>query len=58
MARPAGRVHVVEDGDSLWTIAERYYGSGVRYLEIFDANRDVLQSPDALTLGVSLRVPE
>lgn len=51
------RFHVVEPGDSLWKIALRYYGSGDRAAEIFEANRDVLKSPTSLKLGTRLRIP-
>jgi hypothetical protein len=33
-----GRLYVVEEGDSLWRIAEREFGDGHRWQEIFAAN--------------------
>ena len=36
--RAEGRVYVVQEGDSLWRIAERELGDGHRWREIFAAN--------------------
>ncbi len=37
---------VVQPRQSLWRIARRAYGRGVRYTEIFEANRDQIADPD------------
>ena len=49
------KVHVVKDGDTLWSIAEEYLGDGSRYTEIFELNG--LDSKD-LWLGQELTIPE
>jgi nucleoid-associated protein YgaU len=49
--------HKIIDGDTLASLAQRYLGSKDRYLEIFEANRDVLHSPDLLPIGVQLKIP-
>lgn len=51
------RYHVVKDGESLWKIAKQELGSGARWNDIYNANRDVLSSPEALHTGLKLRVP-
>ena len=51
------RTHTVVDGDTLATLAEHYLGSSARALEIYNANRFVLPSPDPLPIGVELRIP-
>lgn len=56
-AEGAARTHRVTDGDSLQALAERYLGSADRYLEIYEANRDVLTSPQLLPIGAELRIP-
>lgn len=48
---------LVESGDTLWGIAERAYGSGARYTEIFEANREVIEDPDLIFPGQKLRIP-
>jgi nucleoid-associated protein YgaU len=49
--------HRVVDGDTLPELARRYLGDAGRYLELFEANRNVLSSPDLLPLGVELTIP-
>lgn len=46
----------VRRGDSLWTIAERAYGSGYEYPRIYKANPQ-LTNPDMIREGDLLRVP-
>ena len=55
---PAGtRTHSVVGGDTLWTIAARYYGHGSRYQRILDAN-DGMSEDDVLQIGSRIAVPE
>jgi nucleoid-associated protein YgaU len=49
--------HVIADGDTLFTIAQKHYGDGDRFFELYQANRDVLKSPDRLPVGATLKVP-
>jgi len=51
--------YTVQKGDSLWSIASKpeIYGKATQWRRIFDANRDVLRSPDQLKAGMSLRIP-
>ncbi|MFH1268719.1 MAG: tail protein X [Planctomycetota bacterium] len=49
--------HKIVDGDTLRDLAERYLGDGNRYLEIFEANRDLLPSANVLPIGVELKIP-
>ncbi|MFN0243647.1 MAG: LysM peptidoglycan-binding domain-containing protein [Planctomycetota bacterium] len=51
------RTHVVKEGESLWKIAKQELGSGARWKEIYESNRDVLATPDALHTGLRLRIP-
>jgi nucleoid-associated protein YgaU len=51
------RTHVVKEGESLWKIAKQELGSGARWKEIYEANRDVLSTPDAVHSGLKLRIP-
>jgi len=57
---PVRRVHVVAKGDTLTTIASRYYGSrdGPRlWRRIWEANKTTLPDPDRLVLGQKLVIP-
>lgn len=51
------KVHTVADGENLSVISKRYYGNAGRWMEIFNANRDVLQNENSLTPGMKLRIP-
>lgn len=55
---PAGRTYTVQAGDSLWKIATEMYGSGAKYMTIFEANRDQLDNPDKIFPGQELKIPE
>jgi nucleoid-associated protein YgaU len=56
-AATAYLTHRIVDGDTLSGLAQRYLGSSARFHEIFIANRDRLQTPDVLPIGVELRIP-
>ena len=47
----------VVSGDSLSTISTKVYGTGSRWMQIYDANRDLLEDPHALKIGQVLRIP-
>ena len=50
--------YTVKRGDSLWKIAERLLGDGVRYPEIVELNQGVLNGrPDFISAGTVLKVP-
>ena len=50
--------YIIEKGDSLWKIAEKAYGSGIKYKEIFEANREVIEDPDKIFPGQKIRIPK
>lgn len=51
--------YVVQQGDSLWTIAAKpdVFGDGSKWHKLLEANRDVLKSADRLHPGMTLRIP-
>ncbi len=53
----AAWTHKIVDGDTLRGLAERYLGDADRYLEIYEANAEVLPSPEVLPIGVELKIP-
>jgi nucleoid-associated protein YgaU len=65
-ARPTSQVkvsadsrhHTVGEGETLYGLAERYYGDGERFIDIYQANRDVLKRPDRLDVGAVLVIPD
>lgn len=54
---PAQQVVVVQPGNSLWRLARRMYGQGVRYTVIYEANRDQIADPDLIYPGQVFVVP-
>jgi LysM repeat protein len=54
-----GHHHVVQSGDDLWSLAERYYGNGRDWRKIAAANPTVLTGgPDRLQIGWRLKIPD
>jgi hypothetical protein len=51
----AARTYTVADGDTLWAIAERFYGDGNRFTEIVSASG--LSDPDSVMPGQVLTIP-
>lgn len=49
--------YVVRSGDSLSVISQRIYGSSRHAKFIYESNRDVLRSMDAIAVGQLLRLP-
>ncbi len=47
----------MQRGDCLWTIAETHLGSGFRWTEIYDLNRDLITDPDLIDIGWTLTLP-
>ena len=52
---PAPRTHTVVSGDTLWAIAERFYGDGNKYQVIADASG--ISNPDLIYPGQVLTIP-
>lgn len=53
-----GRTYKVVDGDTLRGIAASEFGDAGRWQDIYDANRHLISSPSALSVGVTLVLPE
>lgn len=51
-----GRV-VVQPGNSLWRIARRVYGEGLRYTVIYQANQEQIRDPDLIYPGQVFTMP-
>jgi len=49
---------IVRRGDTLWHIAEQYYGSGVRYTKIFRGNQDQIRNPNRIYPGQRFDLPD
>ena len=60
IAKPDFRVAMttVQPGMTLWAIARDQFGSGVMYVEVFEANRDRIRDPNLIYPGQVFRLPE
>lgn len=58
-AQPAAgnRRHTVQPGDTLFKIAQQYYGNRTRWRDIYAANRGVMKSETDLKVGMQLKIP-
>ena len=51
-------VKTVQPGATLWAIAEENLGSGIYYVEVFEANSDLIRDPDLIYPGQIFRIPK
>lgn len=49
--------YIIQSGDTLSKIAQRYYGNASAYTQIFEANREVIQDADKIFPGQKIRIP-
>lgn len=55
---PATSVYLTKEGDTLPYIAKQLYGDSRRWREIYDLNRDQLETPSSIRRGMRLKLPE
>ncbi|MFQ5954412.1 MAG: LysM peptidoglycan-binding domain-containing protein [Kiloniellales bacterium] len=48
---------IVQPGNSLWRIARRTYGAGIKYTVIYQANKDQIRDPDLIYPGQVFKLP-
>ncbi|MBM3566721.1 MAG: LysM peptidoglycan-binding domain-containing protein [Alphaproteobacteria bacterium] len=53
-----GSFAVVQPGNSLWRLARRTYGLGMRYTLIFEANKDQIRDPNLIYPGQIIQLPK
>lgn len=53
----SGLEYQVKSGDTLSSIAKRFYGDASSYTKIFEANKDQLSDPDKIKVGQTLKLP-
>ena len=57
---PPAKMYTVQKGDTLWAIAEKFYGKGqgARHTDIVKANSPPVKTPDLIQPGWVLRIPQ
>ena len=55
--RQNSKVYVVEEGDNLYKISKKFYGSNKYYKQILEANKDKLKGSSSIKLGDKLIIP-
>jgi LysM repeat protein len=56
-AQPAARTYTVRSGDSLSSIAERFYHNTGDWQWIYEANQSKIHNPNSIYVGESLTIP-
>ncbi len=56
VVEPGGE-YVVQYGDTLWALAERFYKNGAKYTMIYEANTDKMPDANTINPGQVLRIP-
>ena len=54
---PEAQFYTVQSGDSLSKIAKDFYGDPMKYPDIFEANKPMLNNPEQIYPGQTLRIP-
>lgn len=49
--------YTVVKGDTLGKISKHFYGEAGKYMQIFNANRNILSNPDLIEVGQELTIP-
>lgn len=55
-AEEENSTYTVRPGDCLWRIAARELGSGARWQELYQANRDIIANPNRIWAGMELKL--
>ncbi len=55
---PAEMFYTVQKGDCLWSIAQKFFGTGMKWNAIYAANTASIRNPNLLSVGQTLIIPE
>jgi len=51
------KIHIVQPGETLYSISRKYYGSADKWDRILEANRPFIKEPSKLAPGTKLIIP-
>jgi nucleoid-associated protein YgaU len=49
--------YVVQKGDTLQKISKKFYNTYRKWQQIYEANKDIMKDPNALKVGMKLKIP-
>ncbi|MEM8816168.1 MAG: peptidoglycan-binding protein LysM [Pseudomonadota bacterium] len=55
---PAAEYYEIASGDTLGSIAKRFYGRASAYMKIYEANKDIIENPDRIYPGQKIIIPK
>lgn len=50
-------LYLIQAGDTLASLAQKYYGNSNLYMTIFERNKDILEAPDQIYVGQTIVLP-
>ena len=53
----AGTKHTLTKNDTLWSLAQKYYGDGAKWKRIVQANQDIIKDERHLPVGKTIVIP-
>lgn len=57
LVSPAAETYRIRHGDTLWSLAVRFYGDGKRYRDILAANRTNISNVEDISIGTTILLP-
>lgn len=57
-AEESVELYVVKSGDTLGKIAKELLGKSSAYMKIFEANKGIIDNPDKIYVGQTIRIPK
>lgn len=52
------QTYTTKRGDTLYSLARRFYGDGKQWTRIYNANRSKIPAPEKMPTGISLTIPQ
>lgn len=50
-------IHVVKQGETLFSISEKYFRTGRLWRYIYSVNKDIIEDPNIIEVGQELKIP-
>lgn len=56
--KPEPKIYIVKQGEWLWDIARKEYGTAIGWFRIYEANREKIADPELIYPGQRFVIPE